>query len=736
MDAAHAAINAGADAIYIGGGFSARAYAENFKDEDILAIIEYAHIMHKKVYAAVNIMIFDDEMEAALSHVDFLYNAGVDAVIMADIGLIAESRRRFVDLPIHISTQMGVHDKNGALLMRNLGAQRVVPAREATLKDLRGIADTGIEVEAFCHGALCSGYSGACLMSSMIGGRSGNRGKCAQPCRLKYTLNGKKGYFLSTADLCTINMLDKLEKAGVTSLKIEGRMKRAEYVAGVTEEYRLAIDKSNDPAAKDRLKQIFNRGGFTEGYFTGSTDVTYTKRPDHIGVKIGRVERLINKGKAVISTNAAVEKLDALSFGEDAACSIIIGYADACNGGYMIPVPRGVKKGDAVYRTASESQLAHQRDIIKKDGKLKAEAQAYISSLCDGYLTINSRGVFSTVVIPKCEQARGEVNRERLLSAIKKTVGFGVEIEKADLTLEGVPFISISELNKIRRDCVELLKKDILTGTRGYLPNYGEKRILQNRKEQSALEIAVSVRTSGQAKAAFSAGADRVYVYADKSTNHEEFLGLDGECHVVLPPFSTEADLEKLENIKHIYKGVICSGWGEFAAAKRIFSDVHCDFLMNIANSYAQEQALELGAKGCTASVEANLKQLSMLKYPFEAVVYGHIPIISMRHCPLKKEGHCKECDTEFITDRKGYKMRFLRTGLAQCQCVLLNPVLTAVENIDELKEAGAGALRLMFFYEDEKEVYNITKMYKAALSGGIINIAEEHNSAHIFRGV
>ncbi|MBS5645692.1 MAG: U32 family peptidase, partial [Clostridiales bacterium] len=226
MEIAKLAFRAGADACYIGGEFSARAYARNFSREEIREILRYAHQFDKKIYVAVNTMVLEREMESALSYLGFLYEAGADAVIVADMGLAAAAHALYPALPLHASTQMGVEDARGAAFARKLGCCRVVPARETPLDVLREIADTGIEVEAFCHGALCSGISGMCLLSSFIGGRSGNRGRCAQPCRMAYTLLGEKAYHLSTADLCAIGLLGELRRVGVSSLKIEGRMKR------------------------------------------------------------------------------------------------------------------------------------------------------------------------------------------------------------------------------------------------------------------------------------------------------------------------------------------------------------------------------------------------------------------------------------------------------------------------------------------------------------------------------
>ena len=736
IQAAYSAYNAGADAVYLGGGFSARAYAQGISLEEIADMTQYAHLFGKKLYAAVNTMLFDDELGRALEHVEKLYDMGIDAVIMADIGLIAASRALFKNLPIHLSTQAGVHDEAGARLALDMGICRVVPARETTLDGLKGIAATGIEVEAFCHGALCSGYSGACLFSSLIGARSGNRGKCAQPCRMPYELFGERSYALSTADLCTVDFVKKLEDAGVCSLKIEGRMKSPEYVAEVTRIYRAAIDGKREKDDVKKLKQIFNRGGFTQGYFFGKIDVTYTKRPDHIGVEIGKVIKILGKNRAEISSNIELKKLDALCFSHDAKKSIVIGYADRTKNGYIVPIPPGVKIGDSVTRTASEEQLSRARDISQKMLTRNADARLFLSDKSQGFLRISSGGMSARADIPACERANKLMNEERLAQSVKKTGGTGFIIDEVEVKTDGQPYISAAQLNDARRQCIDRLKAKITDGAREYAPEMGVLSPLPQKMREGAA-ITASVTNTAQARAALDAGAKRVYVYPSPSTIHEEFSALKGRgIYIALAPFTTRSDIEKLKRISGFYDGAICSGWGEIAAAIELFDDVRADFLMNIANSRAQMQLSDMGICAHTVSAEISLNQMKTLVYPFEMIAYGHIPLMFMRHCPVKKAGHCGQCADARLKDRRGYEIRTWRSGLSQCDCVLLNPVLTAVENVREVTDAGANALRLMFFYEDEAEVARVVKMYKDALSGGKIIIEEEHNSAHLYRGV
>lgn len=280
MDCLTAAIESGADAVYCGGkSFSARSYAGNFDHDGMKKAAAYCHVRGKKIYAALNTMILEREMESALSEAAYLSSIGIDALIVSDIGL-AEQIIKNLGVPVHASTQMCIHDAAGAMMLKERGVKRVIPARELSLGEIRAIADTGIETEVFIHGALCSSVSGLCLMSSFIGQRSGNRGCCAQPCRLKYRSADTEGYLLSTADLCLAEHIEELKSAGVCSLKIEGRMKSPDYVAGVTDVYsRLLKGDLSGSRAKEELSRFYNRT-FTDAYLTGRTDVCAPDRPD------------------------------------------------------------------------------------------------------------------------------------------------------------------------------------------------------------------------------------------------------------------------------------------------------------------------------------------------------------------------------------------------------------------------------------------------------------------------
>ena len=295
------AINAGADAVYLGGErFGARAYADNFDAQQILRALHVAHFYGKKIYLTVNTLLKEPELAAVCDYLSPFAKAGLDGVIVQDFGVLSRIRDRFPGLPLHASTQMTVTGKRGAALLKQAGISRIVPARELSLEEIQKIKDTGVEVECFIHGAMCYCYSGQCLFSSILGGRSGNRGRCAQPCRLPYQVfDGKKrllenAYPLSLKDMCTVEYLPALLETGIDSFKIEGRMKRPEYAAGVTAVYRKYIDLYHkegasefhvDPADMEKLRGLYIRSEIQTGYYTrhNGKEMVSLKNPGYSG---------------------------------------------------------------------------------------------------------------------------------------------------------------------------------------------------------------------------------------------------------------------------------------------------------------------------------------------------------------------------------------------------------------------------------------------------------------------
>ncbi|MCR4885917.1 MAG: U32 family peptidase, partial [Clostridiales bacterium] len=330
MESLRAALCGGADAVYLGAAaFGARQTA-GFDPDTLREAVRLAHLHRRRIYVTVNILAKEEELNAVRDTLSLLRELRADAVLVQDLGILKICREEYPELPVHASTQMALHNAAGARLVQSLGASRAVMARECSLEEIRLAAETGIEIEAFCHGALCVSCSGQCLFSSMIGGRSGNRGRCAQPCRLPYAYQGRPGAWLSPRDLCARDELDKMAAAGVYSFKIEGRLKRPEYVYTVTNAYRRALDalaegrfSPADAAEKEALTQIFSRGGFTRGYPGNAQDagIIFPDRAAPEGVVIGTAGKPYRRGGALLCDARLTRTLhdgDGLEIGDQA----------------------------------------------------------------------------------------------------------------------------------------------------------------------------------------------------------------------------------------------------------------------------------------------------------------------------------------------------------------------------------------------------------------------------------
>lgn len=472
-----AAIKAGADAVYIGGQrFGARAYADNLDTQRMIEAIDYVHLHGKKIYMTVNTLLKPGEMGQLYDYLLPYYEAGLDAVIVQDMGVLAFVRKHFPDLDIHASTQMNVVGVAAAKFLKNLGIKRVVTARELSLAEIQEIYDeTGLEIESFVHGALCYCYSGQCLMSSILGGRSGNRGRCAQPCRLPYELRGKQAYYLSPKDMAAVSILPKLIESGIYSFKIEGRMKRAEYVALVTSIYRKYIDlyEAGKPCALSRedeqlLMEIYNRGGFHAGYYEqkNGRNMMSIERPNHIGVFVGRIEQ-IKQNQIQFRTALPLQKQDVLEIhtkqgGVELTCPVFAKQGEKVT--LNAQKIKLLKKGQDIYRVKSLHLLEQiQTTIIQKDNRIpirghvsaKVGQKLCIELFCgDSYLKVEGDVV---------EQAnKNPVTKEQMLAKIDQLKETPFYFEQLDGTVCGDCFLPVSLLKKMRREAIKQLEQTIL----------------------------------------------------------------------------------------------------------------------------------------------------------------------------------------------------------------------------------------------------------------------------------
>lgn len=517
-----AAFNAGADAVYLGGGmFGARAYAENFGEEELIRAIDYAHLRGKKLYLTVNTLLKSYELNTQLiSYLKPLYNAGLDAVIVQDIGVLKEIRKNFPDMPIHASTQMTVTGVYFARELKELGVTRIVTARELSYDEIRHIYENvGLEIESFVHGALCYSYSGQCLFSSLIGGRSGNRGRCAQPCRLPYELyetndkalnqinNKTEKYLLSPKDMCTLDILPDILKAGVYSLKIEGRMKKPEYVAGVVSAYRRYIDllKSGnayktDKATIDELKDIYNRGGFTDGYYNrqNGREIMSLYKPSHYGLKVGRILSVTPK-TITLRALKDIDRQDVLEINlkKQDKGSNVIKHGDI-KAGTDITVKNHIEGfnkfselyEDGVFRTRNNKLIsAIEKNIIEKNDNIPIYGTCRIKSLekmeLSAYMLIpdimteedrcpyggGGNGIWGeNNKIEVCvygaipEKALDKpANIADIERRLRKTGATEFYFEKINIELDDGLFVPVSSLNEMRRQCLERLRDKVLS---------------------------------------------------------------------------------------------------------------------------------------------------------------------------------------------------------------------------------------------------------------------------------
>ena len=471
FDSLKAAAAAGADAVYLGGDmFSARAFAGNFDTEELLRAIDLCHIFDVKIYLAVNTLLKDDEIQGLPEYIAPFYKEGIDGVIVQDIGAAALLLREFPALPLHASTQMSVSSSYGASFLKSLGFKRIVLARELSLSEIISIKNNvDIEIETFIHGAMCYCYSGKCLLSSFSGGRSGNRGRCAQPCRKRYECGGKNEYIMSLKDMCTLEALPELMEAGIDSFKIEGRMKKPEYVAAAVRAYKNAIgaylegrwDEEKIAASTDDLRDIYNRGGFSSGYYfkQSGEDMLSKTRPNHTGVKVGIVKKT-DPPKIYIELEKDVNAQDILEIrGADteltSGCAGKAGQVLAINGNNF----KKVRSGMAVYRTRNNKLIDEiNKEIIEKEIFTCADAfvRAHVGKPLE--ITIEGRGVSATVTGENVQAAQSRATSPgEVKEKMSKTAGSGVRLNiRCDMDENA--FIPMSRLNRSRRQAVEEYK--------------------------------------------------------------------------------------------------------------------------------------------------------------------------------------------------------------------------------------------------------------------------------------
>ena len=611
MESLVAAINKGADAVYLGGNkFSARAYASNFDNDNMLKAVDYAHSYDVKIYVTLNTILKENEVEEAVRYVGYLYEIGVDALIIQDLGLLKRIKEDFPLMEVHASTQMTIHNGEAAVYFKDKGFHRIVLSREMTLEEIKYISkDLGIETEMFVHGAICVAYSGQCLMSSMIGGRSGNRGRCAQPCRMEYTLKGEKsgetkGHLLSPKDMCTIEDVEDIVETGVYSLKIEGRMKRAEYVAGVVDNYKKAVDKVlynkkyDEQAGKRQLLQLFNRSGFTNAYLKKNTgkDMMSFNSPKNSGISLGVVDK---SGDIVIKEDLAVG--DGIRYRDKGfTLSKIVHNGNevksAKRGDKVKLYPVDYKKGDELFKSLNKQLFDELEEYLKPYTK-KIPLNAVVNFAVDKpvAIKINYKGNDYEVlgeVVQKAEKR--PLDQERIKEALKKSGEVAFKIENIEFENFEDGFMRVSDLNNLRRDIIEKITKEVCRSYRRKRPAKGDKSKVFS--EKTNIEIICSCITKEQVEALIEMKIENIAVdlfsREKNSVKKKDLLEL-GEKYKDINFYVKTSTIVKgefnnvvntIEEVSSYIKGIITSNVGIISEFKDKLYIIG-DYKLNIVNS-------------------------------------------------------------------------------------------------------------------------------------------------------
>ena len=713
------AVAAGADAVYLGyAAYSARAGAGNFDEAALREAVHFAHLHHVRVHVTVNTLVKDGELAGVKDVLRLLDEVRVDAVLVQDLGVLKIARECFPELPVHASTQMAIHNAAGVRWCRQQGMTRAVLARECSLSEIAKCAAEGIEIEVFGHGAQCVAVSGQCLFSSMIGGRSGNRGRCAQPCRLTYEYRGKTAAWLSPRDVCMRDHLPELAEAGACSVKLEGRLKRPEYVAAVASSYRRGIDglqagafRRADDAERDSLLQIFQRGGFMDGYAMGAQDagVICHDRVSHGGVPVGRID----------SVSGAMAKLRLtrdLADGDGLQIRTRSGDAEMIYSGHDVPEggvatlrlrpDMRVTRGDEVFRLTSSAQLAEARALeipaIPCDMTLVAlPGEPLTLTATDGVSTAVATG---DVVSPAQKRAMTEDDARKSLA---KTGDTPFALRELTVFTENA-FVPVSALNAIRRDALLQLEDQRAAD---FARPAGQERILPEAGPPvHAVPEMIIVRDAAQYDAVKALDARIVWYPGDfrEEALESGLARMDDGVWLHLPMKCEQATLEMLHRFVTAHAdrlgGVVLGSVGQLGMRWPV--PCGAGEGIPVMNHLAARVLLEAGCEFVTASGELSGAELErLLKHTPNAVVpaYGRAQLMLLHHCPARtylglSRGHadCRLCDggsedaltgTAF-TDRRGVRFPLMRMRLPEgCLVRLMNSVPTDV--VSRVRSAG-----------------------------------------------
>lgn len=765
MESLIAAMNKGADAVYLGGNkFSARAYASNFDNDNMIKAVDYVHSYGAKVYVTLNTILKENEIEEAVRYVGFLYEIGVDAIILQDLGLFKRIKEDYPDFEIHASTQMTIHNGEGALFFKERGFHRIVLSRELSVDEVKYISkDLGIETEIFVHGALCISYSGQCLMSSMIGGRSGNRGRCAQPCRMEYTLKGntsgeRKAYLLSPKDTCTIEDMKDIIDSGTYSLKIEGRMKRPEYVAGVVENYKNAVEKElynteyNVSKGKRELLQLFNRGGFSKAYLHKNVgmDMMSFKHPRNTGVPLGKIEK---NGEIVLKEDIALG--DGFRFRESGfSINKIITNGkevkEAKRGERVKIFPTAYKVGDEIFKSLDKKLFDSLEDSIKPYNRkisLKANVTFKVAEPLRISIEYNDKNYeFLGEVVEKAEKR--PLEKDRVIDSLCKSGESAFKIDEIKFEAFEDGFIRVSDLNNLRREALEGVQKSITKSFRRKRPEKLDK-INNIKSNDISLDIIYQCITREQLDTLIEEGVKDIIVdvfnrdkdaikvkdLIEVSKNKELNIYLKVP-NIIKSEFNNVINI--IEKVKEYIKGIVTVNVGIISNYQDEMIIIG-DYKLNIINSEAlkfYQNEIDIP----TLSLELNRKEIKNMlkgnKGNVQGIIYGKTELMISEYCPIGstfgEKSSCSDCNLactrdEFtLIDRMNEKFRVMTDIF--CRSYILNPhPLNLIEEKDDLKNLGVNSFRVEFRDESSNEVKKVLRMIRGEEKVNTNNYTKGH---------
>lgn len=735
-----AAIENGANAIFVGGKvFNARQFADNFEEDELEKIIDYCKLRGVKTHITVNTLIKDQEIDELMTYLKKLARLKVDAVIVQDLGVAYLVKTYFPDIELHASTQMSAHSIEDVQFLKNFGFKRVVLARELQLEEVKAIKEqVDIEIETFIHGALCYSYSGQCLFSSQIGGRSGNRGRCAQPCRMGYSLlKGEEEvisstYLLSPKDLCTLSFLPELIACGIDSFKIEGRMKSPEYVASVTQVYRKYIDLAlKDPEhykveAKDMemLQSIFNRGGFSQGYYfkKAGADMLTEKTPKNIGLRIGYVVKYDKKTKmATIHTNKTLNPGDGLEiWNKKKHTGTGISKVYPAGEQFTIRIDDWVDEKSPVYLSKNNTLLKVLRKTYEKAQRKIAIQGEVIGKIGEPVQLTLTYGAYTAKVLGEIlEPAQNApITKEVAFEKLSKMGSTSFELTILKGEWEEGAYLTISKLNQLRREAVEKLEALICAKEE----NVGAKEYtaINNPIWKQPRTHSVQMHTLEQLETTLMY-SEVSQIYWEWAYNDELLQQAFEKCnqfgkafYIVLPAITKDTTLDMIRTCIPVWeklaiKGYIIRTLGVFELLKESQKEKVMDYNLNTMNDVTIYQWLEAGATRVTLSAELSKEEMEQLTGPLEMIIYGKLPVMTTEQCVLgnHKMCHKKKPSLEYkLSDRKGARWPILTDCNACKMQILMHEPLLIEEKY--LEHGSLAVYRIVLTDEKSDQVKEI----------------------------